>query len=67
MTTELKAIERIKSALKEDDYRFLVAKIAIFNLKGQTKNKTDLYTKVNSVLLSHCLAPISFGFIRNNI
>lgn len=67
MTTELKDIERIKSVLKEDDYRFLVAKIAIFHLKEQTKNKTDLYTKVNSVLLSQGLAPISFGFIRNNI
>ncbi|QWH95536.1 hypothetical protein [Bacillus mycoides] len=67
MAIELKDIEKVRAALKEDDYRFLVAKIAIFHLKGQTKNKTDLYTKVNGVLLSKNLAPISFGFIRNNI
>lgn len=67
MSAELQAIERFKTTFRGDDYRFLVAKVAIYYLKSHVRNKTDLYNEVNKVLLSQRLAPISFGFIRNNI
>ncbi|MGG0412072.1 hypothetical protein [Peribacillus simplex] len=67
MRVELQAMKKFKTAFRGDDYRFLVAKIAIYYLRSHVRNKTDLFNEVNKVLLSQKLAPISFGFIRNNI
>lgn len=67
MTTDLKAIEKFRYTFRENDYRFLVARIAIFHLKDSVKNKTDLYKKVNDVLLTQKLKPVSFGFIKINL
>ncbi|MEH6983959.1 hypothetical protein [Priestia megaterium] len=67
MTADLKVIEKFRAALRENDYRFLIAHIAIFNFKDGVKNKTDLYKKVNDVLLSQQLKPVSYSFIKKYV
>jgi len=67
MTADLKVIEKFRAALRENDYRFLIAHIAIFNFKDGVKNKTDLYKKVNDALLSQQLKPVSYSFIKKYV
>jgi hypothetical protein len=67
MNLEFKTVEKFRQNFRENDYRFLIARIAIFHLKHHVKNKTELYVKVNDVLLSQQLKPVSFGFIKTNV
>ncbi|USL25096.1 hypothetical protein [Priestia megaterium] len=67
MTADLKVIEKFRAALRENDYRFLIARIAIFNLKDGVKNKMELYKKVNNVLLSQQLKTVSYSFIKKYV
>lgn len=64
---ELLGVNRFKEILHEEDYRFFVAKVAVFLLKDNIRSKTELHKAVNKVLLAQQLSPISFNFIRTNI
>ncbi|MFD4819535.1 hypothetical protein [Peribacillus butanolivorans] len=65
--SELLGVEKFRAVLRDEDYRFFVAKVAVFLLKDKVRNKTELYKSVNKILLSQQLNPISFNFIRTNI
>ncbi|QDP39441.1 hypothetical protein [Radiobacillus deserti] len=66
MKAELKALENLKHAVKEEDYKFLVAKVVVHHYKDKVNNRIDLYHKVNRVLKEHQLGSVSYGFIRNH-
>lgn len=68
MTAEaLQSVERIKTMIRENEYRLLLAKVAVYHLKDYVKNKTELYKKVNAILLAQQLKPVSFNFIVTNV
>ncbi|ARK29050.1 hypothetical protein [Halalkalibacter krulwichiae] len=64
MKAELEAVEKIKDTFSEDDYKSMVAKIAIRYLKDDAKNRVDLYKKVNELLKEKGLGSVSYSFVR---
>jgi hypothetical protein len=64
MDTELRSIESMKNIIPVGQYRCLVAKVVIFHLKDEAKNRMDLYRKVNKVLADKQLDKVSYNFIR---
>ncbi|PFK01325.1 hypothetical protein CN957_05405 [Bacillus cereus] len=66
MELDKQAVLNLKNTLKEEQYKFLIAKIALHHLKGTVKNRIELQKKVNSVLKKQNLGLVSYGFIRVN-
>ncbi|MBN8211093.1 hypothetical protein JI666_20365 [Bacillus sp. NTK071] len=67
MKEELQEASLLREVMNDDDYRFLVAKIAIHNLKESVKRKSEMHRLVNDVLNELNLGSISYGFIRNHV
>ncbi|PEV29225.1 hypothetical protein [Bacillus thuringiensis] len=66
MEVDKQAVLKLKNSLKEEQYKFLIAKIALHHLKGTVKNRIELQKKVNCVLKEQNLESVSYGFIRAN-
>ncbi|WP_448160696.1 hypothetical protein [Bacillus cereus] len=66
MEVDKQAVLNLKNTLKEEEYKFLIAKIALHHLKGTVKNRIELQKKVNDVLEKQDLGSVSYGFIRRN-
>ncbi|AJH21929.1 MULTISPECIES: hypothetical protein [Bacillus cereus group] len=66
MEVDKQAVLNLKNSLKEEQYKFLIAKIALHHLKGTVKNRIELQKKVNCVLKKQNLGSVSYGFIRAN-
>jgi hypothetical protein len=64
---EIESVECCRSILREEEYRLLIARVAVHYLKDKVRSKTELYGEVNRLLISRQLEPVSFGFIRNNV
>lgn len=64
MIFDLRNVEKLRLFLREDDYRFLVARIAIHHLKDKSANRAALLKEVNNILSIQSLLPISYGFLR---
>ena len=62
MILDLRTVEKLRLFLREDDYRFLVVRIAIHHLKDKSVNRAALLKEVNNILRIQSLTPNKLWF-----